>query len=73
MLGHADLVRKFNVRHPYFDEGAAWYREEVERTAEAIDLVKRQGEFRNGIHQALDHFADVLGIAIEMTQRDISP
>ena len=36
VLGHADLVRKFNVKHPYFDEGAVWYCEEVERTVEAI-------------------------------------
>ena len=36
VVGHPDLVRKFNARHPYFDESAAWYREEVERTADAI-------------------------------------
>ena len=36
VLGHADLVRKFNVKHPYFDEGAVWYCEEVEWTVEAI-------------------------------------
>ncbi len=36
ILGHADLVRKFNLKHPYFDEHAAWYREEVEATAAAI-------------------------------------
>ena len=36
IVGHPDLVRKFNVRHPYFDEGAGWYREEVELTAETL-------------------------------------
>ena len=36
IVGHPDLVRKFNVKHPYFNESAEWYREEVERTADAI-------------------------------------
>jgi len=36
IVGHPDLVRKFNARHPYFDERADWYREELERTADAI-------------------------------------
>ena len=36
VLGHPDLLRKFNVKHPYFDESAAWYREELVRTADAI-------------------------------------
>ncbi len=36
MVGHPDLVRKFNVKHPYFDESAAWYRDELEHTADAI-------------------------------------
>lgn len=36
VLGHPDLVRKFNVREPWFDEEAAWYRDEVAATAEAI-------------------------------------
>ena len=36
IVGHPDLVRKFNKRHPYFDEAAAWYREELEKTADAI-------------------------------------
>lgn len=35
-VGHPDLVRKFNAKRPYFDEGAAWYREELERTADAL-------------------------------------
>ena len=29
-------MRKFNAKHPYFDENAPWYREEVEATADAI-------------------------------------
>ena len=36
IVGHPDLVRKFNVKHPYFDEDAAWYREELALTARAI-------------------------------------
>lgn len=36
VVGHPDLVRKFNAKHPLFDENAAWYREEVERTADAL-------------------------------------
>lgn len=35
IVGHLDLVRKFNVRHPYFDESASWYLKELELTAEA--------------------------------------
>ena len=33
IVGHIDLVRKFNVKSPYFSEDAAWYREEIEKTA----------------------------------------
>lgn len=36
VVGHPDLVRKFNAKHPYFDESAPWYRDELEHTAEAI-------------------------------------
>ena len=36
MVGHADLCRKFNEKHPYFDENAPWYLEELEKTADAI-------------------------------------
>lgn len=36
ILGHPDLVRKFNGRLAYFDETAPWYVEELERTAETI-------------------------------------
>ena len=36
IVGHPDLVRKFNVKHPYFDETADWYRAELVKTAEAI-------------------------------------
>ena len=36
IVGHPDLVRKFNTKHPFFDESAGWYREEMEKTADAI-------------------------------------
>lgn len=36
IAGHLDLPRKFNAKHPYFDETAAWYREELEKTADAV-------------------------------------
>ena len=36
ILGHPDLVRKFNVRHPYFDETASWYVSQLEESALAI-------------------------------------
>lgn len=36
VAGHLDLVRKFNVRHPYFDESAPWYMEELVQTADAV-------------------------------------
>jgi len=35
-LAHPDLVRKFNAKHPFFDENAAWYHGELEATADAI-------------------------------------
>lgn len=35
-LAHPDLIRKFNVKHPFFDEGADWYRAELEATADVI-------------------------------------
>ncbi len=47
-VGHPDLVRKFNAKHPYFDEGAAWYREELERTADAIAASGKPVEVNTG-------------------------
>ena len=35
IAGHLDLPRKFNARHPYFDENAAWHLAELEETADA--------------------------------------
>jgi len=36
IVGHLDLVRKFNVKHPYFKEGDDWYREEIGKTAAVV-------------------------------------
>jgi len=36
VIGHVDLVRKFNLKHPFFDETARWYREELVKTADAV-------------------------------------
>ncbi len=36
VIGHPDLVRKFNGTLHYFDETAAWYEEELVRTADAF-------------------------------------
>lgn len=36
IVGHPDLVRKFNVKSPYFDENSPWYVEELVKTADAI-------------------------------------
>ena len=48
VVGHPDLVRKFNVKHPYFDEGALWYREELVRTADAIAASGKLVEVNTG-------------------------
>ncbi len=48
IVGHPDLVRKFNLRHPCFDEDAAWYRDELEATADAIAASKKIVEVNTG-------------------------
>ena len=48
IVGHPDLVRKFNATHPFFDEGAAWYREELERTVDVIAASGKVVEVNTG-------------------------
>ena len=48
IVGHLDLVRKFNAKHPYFDETAAWYREELEKTADAVAASGKIAEVNTG-------------------------
>ena len=48
IVGHLDLVRKFNVRHPYFDESAPWYLEELDRIADAVAASGKIAEVNTG-------------------------
>ena len=48
IVGHIDLCRKFNVRHPYFDENAEWYREEQTLTADAAAASGKLVEINTG-------------------------
>lgn len=48
VLAHPDLVRKFNRRHPYFDEAAQWYRELEERLAQALAKCGKATEVNTG-------------------------
>ena len=48
IVGHLDLVRKFNVKHPYFDEQAPWYLEELEKTADAVASSGKLAEVNTG-------------------------
>lgn len=48
VVGHPDLVRKFNVKNPYFDECAPWYVEELVKTADAISKSGKIVEVNTG-------------------------
>ena len=48
MAAHPDLVRKFNAKHPWFDESAPWYLEEIERTADALARSGKYVEVNTG-------------------------
>ena len=48
IAGHLDLVRKFNVRHPYFDESAPWYLAELDMTADAVAASGKTAEVNTG-------------------------
>ena len=48
IIGHPDLCRKFNGRLGYLDESAAWYRAELEATAEAFAASGRVVEVNTG-------------------------
>ena len=48
VIGHPDLCRKFNGRLASFDEGASWYREELEKTAEAFAASGKSVEVNTG-------------------------
>ena len=48
IVGHLDLVRKFNAKHPYFDEGAKWYKEELVATADVVAASGKIAEVNTG-------------------------
>ena len=48
IVGHLDLVRKFNAKRPYFDEKADWYREEIGKTAAAVAKSGKIAEVNTG-------------------------
>ena len=48
VVGHPDLVRKFNAKLPWFDESAAWYEEELRATADAIAASGKLVEVNTG-------------------------
>ncbi len=48
IVGHLDLVRKFNSRFPAFDESAPWYLDELELTAEAVAASGKLVEVNTG-------------------------
>lgn len=48
VVGHLDLVRKFNLRSPYFDESAPWYLAELDLTADAVAASGKIAEVNTG-------------------------
>lgn len=48
VVGHPDLVRKFNGVLRYFDEEADWYRDELRQTADAIAASGKRVEVNTG-------------------------
>ena len=48
ILGHPDLYRKYNVKHPFFDESEQWYRDELVKSADAIAASGKLVEVNTG-------------------------
>jgi len=48
IIGHPDLIRKFNGTLHYFDESADWYRDELRRTADAFAATGKLVEVNTG-------------------------
>jgi len=48
ILGHPDLIRKFNERFPFFDENSGWYKSLLQDMAEAISKSGRATEINTG-------------------------
>lgn len=48
ILGHPDLYRKYNQKHPFFDEGEPWYRAELVKSADVIAASGKLVEVNTG-------------------------
>lgn len=48
LLGHPDLVRKFNEKYPLFDENEGWYKDYLDDMAKAIAKSGRATEINTG-------------------------
>lgn len=48
ILAHPDLYRKYNVRHPFFDETEPWYRAELVKSADVIAASGKLVEVNTG-------------------------
>ena len=48
ILGHPDLYRKYNLKHPYFDETEQWYRDELVKSADVIAASGKLVEVNTG-------------------------
>ncbi len=48
VIGHADLIRKFNEKHAFFDENAEWYKRELKNLAKAISKAGVIAEINTG-------------------------
>lgn len=48
VLAHPDLVRKFNAKHPYFDEAAEWYEALEARLARSLAAGGKATEVNTG-------------------------
>ena len=58
IVAHPDVVRKTNRADPWFDESAPWYREELERTADAIAAAGRLVEVNTAALSHVDAHVD---------------
>ena len=48
ILGHPDLIRKFNEKFPYFDENFDWYKSLLKDMAKAVSKSGRATEINSG-------------------------
>lgn len=48
IIAHADLIRKFNLVSPFFDENSSWYKNELKETASSIKKAGVIAEINTG-------------------------